>query len=261
MNNPDVTPARALGLTGCSNFRDAGGYRTGCGGRLHWRRLFRSGHLAALSDADYAQVEKLQLDLVIDLRRPDEQAREPSRLPASVRVLHAPINPGSQANALLGDGGRIAGGDAMFRFMCDINRQFVAEQSGHFAEIISTLLDSDAERILVHCSAGKDRTGFLVAVLQLAVGVPLEGVREDYQLSARYYDAAAELPRARSRYDVAHLSDDELLPLLQVSNAYLDAALGAIDELHGSVECYLATQLRIGEAERRELRRRFLVQA
>lgn len=249
---------RSLGLAGCPNFRDAGGYRTAGGQQLHWRRLFRSGHLARLSDAELQAVEDLSLDLVVDLRREDEQIREPSRLPGSVPVLRAPITPGSQGSAIYANSRAIDDGEAMRAFMCDINRQFVVSQSDNFRRILSEVLDRGAERVLFHCSAGKDRTGFVIAMLQLALDVPLDAVRDDYLLSGEYYDSAKELPRARRMYPVDHLSDEQLLPMLRVDSDYLDSALRAIAEVHDDTEGYLEVGLGLGADARAELRRRFV---
>lgn len=249
--------ARVLGFQGSPNFRDAGGYSIPDGGRLRWRRLFRSGHLALLNAAELEAVEALSLDLVVDLRREDEQAREPSRLPAGVRVLSANITPGSQASAIYRDSRAIDDGNAMFAFMCDINRQFVESQTETYSEIFATLLDSGAERVLFNCSAGKDRTGFAIAVLHLALDVPQATLREDYLLSGDYYDPVVELPRARQKYPVAHLADEQLLPMLSVHEAYLDTALGAMRGQYGSIEDYLSQGLGLDAAARSELRRRF----
>lgn len=249
--------ARALGFSGSPNFRDAGGYSTCDGGRLRWRRLFRSGHLARLTEMERQAVEALSLDLVVDLRREDEQVREPSLLPEGVRVLSANITPGSQTSAIYRDSSAIDDRNAMFAFMCDINRQFVESQTATYGEVFATLLDSGAERVLFNCSAGKDRTGFAIAVLHLALGVPQSTLREDYLLSGACYDPAVELPRARSKYPVAHLADEQLLPMLSVHDDYIDAALAAMSEQYGSIEGYLSQGLGLDEAARCELRRRF----
>lgn len=248
---------RSLGFAGCPNLRDAGGYEAANGTQLAWRQVFRSGHLARLSDDEVQALAELELDLVVDLRREDEQHREPSRLPEGVAVLSAPVTPGSQASAMYRNSQAIGNGAAMFDFMCDINREFVISQSTHFRRVFSEILERDANRVLFHCSAGKDRTGFAVAMLHLALGVAEEHVREDYLLSGRFYDPVVELPRARAKYPVDHLADAQLLPMLQVNEAYLESALAAIGEHHGEADAYLTEALGLDETARRELRRRF----
>lgn len=254
-----IPPSRTLGLSGAPNFRDAGGYAVD-GGRLAWGRLYRSGHLAGLTSADEAVLADLGLDLVIDLRRADERDLEPSKLPAGIAVFGAPITPGSQSSAIYGDATQLGGAQAMFDFMCEINREFVASQSAHFAAAFARLLASEARRVLWHCSAGKDRTGFALAMLQLALGVALDNIEADYLLSRRYYLPQDHLDRVRAKYPVDHLSDDELLPMMRTERAYLHAALAAIDGAWASRDAYLREALGFGAAERRELRRRFVVE-
>jgi protein-tyrosine phosphatase len=255
--NPRVRE-RALGLAGSPNFRDAGGYAAHGGGTLHWGRLFRSGHLAYLTREDQSRLVGLGLQLVIDLRRDDERALEPSWLPDGARLVGARITPGSQASAIYADATRLGGAAALYQFMCDINREFVRSQTAAFAGVFAQLLDSGAERVLFHCSAGKDRTGFAIAMLQLALGVSEDDVAADYALSCRYYLAEEQMPRVRVKYPVDHLSDDDLMPMMRADPAYLQTALAAIDAQWPDRDSYLRDGLGLGEPEREELRRRFL---
>jgi len=249
---------RVLGLAGSPNFRDAGGYAAGKRGQMHWGRLYRSGHLACLTAEDRRRLASLGLDLVVDLRRPDERDLEPSALPEGIAFHGADITPGSQASAIYADSTQLGGGRAMFDFMCDINREFVRSQTETYREVFAVLLDSGAERVLVHCSAGKDRTGFAVAMLQRALGVAVSDIEADYMLSRRYFLPEEQLERLRAKYAVEHLSDEDLLPMMRVEPAYLQAALTAIDESWESHDAYLRHGLGLADAERRELRRRFV---
>lgn len=249
---------RHLGLTGSPNFRDAGGY-AGEGGSMAWGRVFRSGHLANLSQSDRERLEMLELRLVFDLRRQDERQMEPSWLPEGVTVVGADITPGSQGSAIYADSTTLGGAEAMFQFMCDINREFVESQTETYKDIFAQLLASDAQRILFHCSAGKDRTGFAVAVLQMALGVSQEDIEADYLLSRNYYLPKEQLPRVRKKYPVDHLDDVDLLPMMQTELDYLHSALAAMERSYGDKNTYLIDGLGLGEQERGELRRRFML--
>lgn len=255
---PPSAGQRVLGLAGSPNFRDAGGYAAGANGQMHWGRLFRSGHLADLSAEDRERVAALGLELVIDLRRDDERALEPSSLPEGIAFHGAEITPGSQASALYAGSIELGGARAMFDFMRSINREFVLSQTETYREIFTALLNSGAERILVHCSAGKDRTGFVVAILQCALDVAMSDIEADYLLSQRYFPPEEQLDRVRAKYAVDHLSDDDLLPMVSTELAYIGAAFAAIDELWPSRDAYLRRGLGLEDAERRELRRRFV---
>lgn len=256
--NTGIARARVLGLKGSPNFRDAGGYATTAGDPMRWGHVFRSGHLADLDPDDCQRFAELNIALVCDLRRQDEQRAEPSSLPANVDVISADITPGSQASVIYSDARKLAGPGAMFEFMCEINREFVASQSDSYRAVFDYLLESGADRVLFHCSAGKDRTGFAVAILHLALGVSSEDIEADYLLSRHYYKPEDQLDRVRAKYPVDHLSDAELMPMMITELDYLNSALRAMEDLHGSADRYLESGLGLGPAELRELRRRFL---
>ncbi|WOJ97918.1 tyrosine-protein phosphatase [Congregibacter brevis] len=258
INGTQDDARRHTGLQGSPNFRDAGGYR--CDeGTVAWGRVFRSGHLATLTEADRERLTDLDLAMVVDLRRADERQMEPSWLPEGVVVIGADITPGSQDSVIYADSTQLGGAQAMFDFMCDINREFVDSQTDTYKDVFSQVLGADVERVLFHCSAGKDRTGFAIAVLQMALGVSLADIETDYLLSRRYYLPEAQTPRVRSKYPVDHLSDAELRPMMQAELDYLHSALAAMKHSYGSSEAYLEDGLGLGEQERRELRRRFVI--
>lgn len=251
---------RHVGLSGSPNFRDAGGYACDAG-VMAWGRVFRSGHLAALSESDRERLAALNLSMIVDLRRVDEREMEPSWLPGAVTVVSANITPGSQSSVIYANPSALDGAKNMYDFMCDINREFVESQTDVFKDVFAQLLSSDAQRVLFHCSAGKDRTGFAVAVLQLALGVALSDIEQDYLLSRDYYLPEAQISRVRQKYPVDHLSDADLLPMMQTELDYLRAGLSAMESSHGAVDRYLREGLGLGERERRELRRRFVQSA
>lgn len=258
--NEAVAGERKLGMQGTPNFRDFGGYRTADGRQVKWGYLYRSGQLSGLTDQDVALLASLELDLVCDFRREDEQQASPSRLPdtPAPKVLSLPITPGSNQAALVPGELNLGGSQAMFDFMVDINRDFVEGQAATYARMFREILAKPDARFLVHCAAGKDRTGFAAAVMLLVLGVPVEQVMQDYMLTNRFYNPRDELPRLRIKYGLEDVPEAAVLPMLEVHEAYLARALAAI-QAYGEVEDYLADRLGIGSAERDELRRRYLM--
>lgn len=258
--NEVVATERKLGMQGTPNFRDFGGYRTGDGRQVKWGYLFRSGQLSSLTEQDLSLLASLELDLVCDFRREEEQAGDPSRLPAdgAPRVLSLPITPGSNAAFFEQAGEGFGGRQAMFDFMVDINRDFALAQTPAYTRMFREILEVDDAKFLVHCAAGKDRTGFAAAIVLLALGVPEEVVLRDYLMTARHFSPARELRRIREKYQMDDLPEEAIRPMLEVHEDYLSAALGAIAEQYPSVEDYLAEQLGVGESELAELRGRYL---
>ncbi|MEM9254888.1 MAG: tyrosine-protein phosphatase [Pseudomonadota bacterium] len=256
-----VAAQRRLGMHGAPNFRDFGGYASADGRQVKWGYLFRSGQLSSLSDQDVALLASLELDLVCDFRRIEEQQNDPSRLPGErpPRIASLPIVPGSNARFFEEGESQDWGRDAMFDFMLEVNRDFAAEQAPAYARMFQEILAHEDARFLVHCAAGKDRTGFAAAVVLLALGVSRETVMHDYLLTQRYFHPQREIDRLRDKYQMEHVAMDGILPMLEVHEQYLAKALAVIDGEYPSIEAYLADALGVGEPELAELRARYLV--
>ncbi len=259
-----VAPERKLGMQGTPNFRDFGGYRTVDGRQVKWGFLFRSGQLSNLSAQDVALLQHLDIDLICDFRRTEEQEGDPSRLPQEnpPRIASLAIVPGSNARFFeeMSEGleSSAMGRQAMFDFMVEINRDFAVAQTDTYARMFREILALPDARFLVHCAAGKDRTGFAAALVLLALGVPREVVMRDYMLTARYFHPATEIERLRQKYQMEHMEADAILPMLEVHEDYLARALQVIEQDYDSLEDYLFEALELGPGELRELRRRYV---
>jgi protein tyrosine/serine phosphatase len=190
---------RRLDLEGAWNFRDLGGYRSGDGRRVRWRRLFRADGLDRLTAADLVHVEQLQLRTVVDLRTGDEVAK--GRVAAGAGEFdwyHLPM-----LDVL----------PARERYETWVDPVHVAEQ---YLGMVSAAPDSiagflrlacnrNSYPLVFHCFAGKDRTGILTALVLGLLGVDDEDIAADYALSqvamhrlldwlrAQYGESAAQL--------------------------------------------------------------------
>lgn len=258
--NEVVATERRLGMHGAPNFRDFGGYRTTGGRQVKWGYLFRSGQLSSLSDQDVSLLASLALDLVFDFRRVEEQETDLSRLPLQPRpqVVSLPIVPGSNSRFFEQAGQQSQDPAAMFDFMLEINRDFAGPQAQTYRRMFREILAAPDARFLVHCAAGKDRTGFAAAIILLALGVPRDLVMQDYLLTARYYLPQRELERLRRKYQLEHMVAESILPMLEVHEDYLAVALRHIEDNYSSLEEYLEQALGLGPAELQELRSRYL---
>ena len=256
-----VATARTLALDGAVNLRDFGGYRTADGRSVRTGRLFRSGTLTHLTPAAQQDFQRLDVRLICDLRRPDEVSDEPTPFPPHApRRLEIPIDPGSaQAmRARLRDDHVPL--EQRIEFMVAINRELARHHADDYARMFEGLLELEDGGFLVHCSAGKDRTGFACALILHALGVPEDTVIEDYLLTneAMDYDGYV-VPRLLARYEPHGLPDREtVMALAGVRPEYLRAAYQAIEAEFEGVEHYVERAVGLDAAARQLLRSRLL---
>lgn len=248
------TPDRHLRLEGVRNFRDLGGYRAHGGRTVAWGRLFRSGRLSGLTGGDRARVEALGLDLVVDFRQRSECDLEPSAWApgAAPRTENLEIVPGSLEGFFDPDGrARTAA------FMEQLYRVLALEHAEVYRAMFAHILAIPDARVLLHCAAGKDRTGFGSALLLLALGVAREDVMEDYLLTSRCLDVDSEMDTVLAV--APHLlkppmTREGVRPMFEVRRSYLESAFSAM----GGLDAYLEGRLGLGPRERDGLRERYL---
>lgn len=258
--NEVIAPERRLGMQGAPNFRDFGGYQADEGRRVKWGKLYRSGQLSNLTPRDIELLDALAIDLVCDFRRVDEQENEPSRLPSErpPRIASLPITPGSNASFFEQAEEEFSGRETMFGFMVKINEDFAIAQTPTYRRMFEEILALDDASFLVHCAAGKDRTGFAAAIILLALGVGRDVVMRDYLMTSQFFLPDAEIARLQQKYAMEHLPGDAVRPMLEVHEDYLARALDSIEERFDSLDHYLEEALGVGPAEREELRQRYL---
>jgi protein-tyrosine phosphatase len=242
-------PARHLNLAGASNFRDLGGYPTAEGRTVRWRQIFRSNHLGHLTEGDIAVVRGLGIRSAFDFRGTAERAEASCGMP-DITVHSLPVEPTVVAalRALAATGTPLSTAAAT-DVMRDSYRSYVQQNTSRFRALFAHLME-DRAPLVIHCTAGKDRTGFACALILHTLGVSDDVISEDYLLTNRFYrrdpSASTDLP------------DDVKQVLGSVQASFLAAAFEAIDADYGGLENYLRGGLGIGEAERAKLKARYL---
>src|SRR6266581_8311594 len=242
-------PARHLNLAGASNFRDLGGYRTRDGRTMRWQQIFRSNHLGHLTGADIEVLRPLGLKSAFDFRGTEERVAAICGL-AEIAVHSLPIEPTVVAalRARRADGNLLSSSDAL-EVMRDSYRNYVRYNTPSFRVLFAHLLE-DRAPLVIHCTAGKDRTGFACALILHALGVPEHVIAEDYLLTNRFYrrdpTASSDLP------------EDVRQALASVEASFLAAAFEAIGADYGDLENYFSDGLDLGAGERARLQARYL---
>ncbi len=178
-------PSRHVVLDGAVNVRDIGGYRSSQGLVVARGRLFRADSLSQLTRQDTERLDDLVLRTVIDFRTPGEVLLGGTdRLPYGIEFASLPVSGGdlgavyeliAHAATMTGSNGEL-GDERAAELMVDINRGFVADprQREAFGAALRLLCSPGRLPLLYHCSSGKDRAGWMTAIVLTALGVPRE---------------------------------------------------------------------------------------
>ncbi|RVW04542.1 tyrosine-protein phosphatase [Rhodococcus spongiicola] len=262
------TKGASIPIQSVPNLRDIGGYRTRDGATVRFGRFYRSTHLSKISVDDAPRIADLGLATVFDLRTESEREAAPDKLPESVREVALDVladkayrSVPAQMQAVLSDPSiaqSMLGDNRALDYFLGSYRDFVTLPSA----VVSyrTLFTDLAERAnlpaLVHCTTGKDRTGWAAASLLLLLGVDEDDVFHDYLLTNTQL-----LPAFESVFDrfADAGGDPELLKqVVGVRLDYLKAALDHMRENFGSIEGYFADGLGIDAAGRESIRTHLL---
>jgi len=240
--------SRHLNLAGASNFRDLGGYPAGDGRSLRWRRIFRSNHLGHLTEDDVKVVRGLDVRRAFDFRGVDERKAAECVI-EEINVHSLPIEPTVVAALRAKLQARALSSADALEIMRESYRGYVRTNTHSFRELFARMLD-DAGPLVIHCTAGKDRTGFACALILHALGVPDQVISEDYLLTNQFYrrdpNSAPDLPL------------DVRQAIGSVEASFLAAGFDAVNAQYGDLEGYFRDGLGLGMAERSELKARYL---
>jgi protein-tyrosine phosphatase len=256
-----------LGVTSVPNLRDVGGSPTRDGRIVRTGLLYRSGALQRLDGADAEAFGRLGIHRVYDLRGVREREMAPDRLLPGMEYVSTDVladwTEGSPDHmfAWLDDpeaAFRGLGGGRAEALWIDQYRKFVTLASAHaaYGRIFRDIARPDHRPALVHCSGGKDRSGWAAASLLLLLDVDPDVVMADYLRSGWHEGARAS---AMMRALVERGVDPELWrPIFNAEPRYLEAALDQVRRSFGSIEAYFADGLGVDAATRHALRAAFV---
>lgn len=175
---------RQLRWDGCANIRDLGGHPTEDGGTTAFGAVVRADSVRRLSESGWAQLADYGIGTIVDLRFHDElEADPPYEVP--VDVVHVPVLPDpasphwEEIQAISEAAPDAAAATA------SVYLEFLERFSDGFALAVSAVARARDGGVVVHCMAGKDRTGLVSALLLRLAGVPVDDVAADYALSER----------------------------------------------------------------------------
>lgn len=256
--------ARIVSLEGVDNFRDFGGYATAAGRAIRPGQLYRSAHHGQATDADLAAIAALDITVIVDLRRGEERQRTPSRR-----------HDGFAARLIENDGNE-ASSDPFVEFIrtSDVSEgAFRDYMLGYYRgapfderhlDLFSRYfqaLAQDEGAVLIHCTAGKDRTGLLAALTHHVAGVHRDDIFDDYLLTNTVASFERRLPAVAQM--IVELSgrtptDAAVRAAISVDSAYLETAFAVIEARNGSIDAYLQHALGVDDALRERVASRLI---
>ncbi|AVD90072.1 tyrosine-protein phosphatase [Pseudomonas sp. SWI44] len=260
-----MVKTHVLHLPGLDNFRSLAGMRTLCGRRIAGHSLLRSDQLHRLSVASWQVLRCLGLKVVCDLRSAGERECYPSGLPAvGLQQVHLTIEGDLRADPgiaeMLAENPAVEGAQ---RMMLGVYRRLPGLLARHMPTLFS-LFTVPEPSILIHCVAGKDRTGVAVALLLHALGVEHGQIMADYLRSARRFcqldtQCQQAMHTAVSRMVGQPVSEAAINVVLDARPEYLNAAYAVIEAEYGGLEHYLARFSGMDRCGLDALRNRLLV--
>jgi protein tyrosine/serine phosphatase len=253
-----VTTSRWIDLDGADNARELGGLPTADGRRVQPRRLIRSDSLQALTDVDVRQlVDDLHVRSVADLRtgvEVDSEGPGPMTREPLVDVRHFSLFPeaGINTDAVADNDGddtdapvilpwqerdRSTDDDDRNQGATGFYMRYLLDRADSIIDALRLIAGSDGATI-VHCAAGKDRTGVVVAFALAEVGVERDAIIDDYAMSAERVEATLVRLAKRRTYSM-DITQDVDFDKHKPRAATMERLLAAMDELHGGVPAWL----------------------
>jgi len=260
-------PGQSIAIASVPNLRDLGGWPTRDGGYVRAGLLYRSIELDKLAGADMAAFAGLGIRSVYDLRTEAERTAQPDRLPPGteyvvVDVLKDSVNAApaqlfkvladpQAAEEMLGGGKGLALFESGYREIFSLPSARAA-----YHRLFSDLTREEHRPALVHCTTGKDRTGWAAASLLMLLGVSDDLVMKEYLLTNAQL-LPAEKPLIE-HFQAQGGDPDVLRPVVGVAPEYLEAALDEMRKEFGAIGGYFSEGLKIDEGAQKALRAAFV---
>lgn len=261
IRNPPANPF--LPTEGIHNLRDYGGYDAADGAKVKTGLLFRSGQHMEASESDLETIQSLDIRTIIDLRGLSERTTFPCRRHETFDA-HVIAYDGETSNSPPHEGGwdkvDMTAERARNRMIAVYTRMPVnPAMIDMFTRYFEALATRDGGS-LVHCFAGKDRTGIAASLLLHVLGVHKDDVVAEF---LRTNDAPTQhilerqsLPRMEAHYDA--IEPEAIRNLMGVLPEYIETYWNEVTRDHGSMDAYLAQTLGVDEQRKARLRERLL---
>ncbi len=233
----DLSTSRVVEFDGATNFRDLGGYPSRFGGVVRWGRVYRAAALQGMTPSDLDRLAGLGITTIYDLRSEMEYTDEPDPVPS----ISVPILGRYMANHERPDFAAFVEHDHGVAFMRDMCLNMLHWGAPEIGSVITGLAEPDALPAAFHCTAGKDRTGIVAAILLEVLGVDREIVLDDFELTNQLRGPKEE-SAAFARMLGHGMPPEAAAGALGAPRHMMGDVLDALDAEYGNAERYLVEQ-------------------
>lgn len=267
---PDSTAdmTHSIGLTGVSNARDIGGYKTTDGKTVKAGMLIRTGALGGATDADKKILtDTYNVKIIIDLRCDSEIAQSPELTLPGVENLHFPVLQDTTSSSSASPSPSINPEQIDILVTNDISAANTAYGSmvtndfsiNAYKQIFDTILSSHDGAIFYHCVGGKDRTGVVSMLILSAIGVDRQTVEADYMLTNDFMKSTIDAKVAGlAAKGVDQATQDNVKLLLGTDLEWANTVFDTIDTSYGSMDNYLQEKLGLTPEKIAQLKQMYL---
>ncbi|WP_369523486.1 tyrosine-protein phosphatase [Bacillus altitudinis] len=236
-----------------ANFREVGGLQTTDQMVIKQGMIYRSADLSRLTKQDILTFSTLGIQTICDLRTSSERKSHPPKIMEHDKIVHIPMQPDSMMPSkwtmfrmLIAEGKSLS----FTPIMKEVYQSMLNERKKEIQQLFTLLSDEKNYPLMLHCTSGKDRTGFLSALIQLAAGVPVHTVLSEYM---RSNEGVKMLVKRQERFvrmmSLYRVSKEQIQPLLGVQQDYLEDVLNEMMDTYGNAERYLLEACGVPKAQ------------
>jgi protein-tyrosine phosphatase len=259
-----MTLKHPVTLSGTPNFRDLGGLTTADNTPIRHGLLFRSEGPAYLTANDIDTLHAINFKLVCDLRSDNEREHQPNHWCQGTDIQLFNFGSAEDLRATGNQGWEALRADTSeqgaVRAMIHNYKTMPWTMAANLRILLHRIIDDHEVPVLIHCTAGKDRTGFVLAMILSALGVSKEDIFEDYLTSNRFIDdrfAGSIIETFKATFGFSP-SRATLNAVLGLREEYLAASFEAVVEESGSIENYVIHNLELSADKLNTLKSIFL---